>query len=90
MKELFDASGIGPALPEDRAGSGSRPTSNSPTRCSAAEAATGRSPRCSPIQTKRGKLAYFGLVTSSLSEMFGTRLSGELGLTAGFSSLDGD
>ena len=39
---------------------------------------------------KRAKLAYFGLVTSSLSEIFGTQMSGALGLTAGFSSLDGD
>jgi predicted lipoprotein len=30
------------------------------------------------------------LVTSSLSELFGVRLAGALGLTAGFSSLDGD
>jgi predicted lipoprotein len=39
---------------------------------------------------KRSKLAYFGLVTSSLSNIFGTQMSGALGLTAGFSSLDGD
>ena len=39
---------------------------------------------------KRAKLAYFGLVTSSLSDIFGTQMSGALGLTAGFSSLDGD
>ena len=33
---------------------------------------------------------HFRVVTSSLSELFGTRLSAEFGLTAGFSSLDGD
>lgn len=38
----------------------------------------------------RSKLSYFGVVTSSLSDLFGNRLAGELGLTAGFSSLDGD
>lgn len=38
----------------------------------------------------RSKLGYFALVTSSLSELFGKRLSAELGLTSGFSSLDGD
>lgn len=38
----------------------------------------------------RQKLAYFGVVTSSLSDLFGTQLSGALGLSAGFSSLDGD
>jgi len=39
---------------------------------------------------KRAKLAYVRIVTSSLSELIGTRLTSELGLTAGFSSLDGD
>lgn len=39
---------------------------------------------------RREKLDYFGTVTSSLSNLFGVRLSGEFGLTAGFSSLDGD
>lgn len=38
----------------------------------------------------REKLAYFRVVTSSLSDLFGTRLAGSLNLTAGFSSLDGD
>lgn len=38
----------------------------------------------------REKFTYFRVVTSSLSELFGTRLSGALGLSAGFSSLDGD
>lgn len=40
--------------------------------------------------TRREKLDYLGTVTSSLSNLFGVRLSGEFGLTAGFSSLDGD
>jgi len=39
---------------------------------------------------RRSKLAYTRLVTSSLSELFGVRLAGALGLSAGFSSLDGD
>ena len=39
---------------------------------------------------KREKLVYVRLVTSSLSELFGSRLAPALGLTAGFSSLDGD
>ena len=41
-------------------------------------------------EKKRGKLSYFNVVTSSLSELFGKRLAAEFGLTAGFSSLDGD
>ncbi|KQZ15275.1 peptidase M75, Imelysin [Mesorhizobium sp. Root554] len=39
---------------------------------------------------RRAKLDHFALVTSSLSTLFGVRLSGEFGLSAGFSSLDGD
>jgi len=41
-------------------------------------------------ESMRQKLSFFRVLTSSLSEMFGTRLSGALKLTAGFSSLDGD
>ncbi|WP_274626840.1 imelysin family protein [Arvimicrobium flavum] len=39
---------------------------------------------------RRAKLDYARLVTSSLSELFGVRLAAALGLSAGFSSLDGD
>ena len=38
----------------------------------------------------RKKLDYARIVSSSLSELFGVRLAGVLGLSAGFSSLDGD
>lgn len=38
----------------------------------------------------RKKLDYARIVSSSLSELFGVRLAGALGLSAGFSSLDGD
>lgn len=38
----------------------------------------------------REKLGYLVLVTSSLSDIFGTQLSPALGLSTGFSSLDGD
>ncbi len=39
---------------------------------------------------RRAKLHYVRIVTSSLSDLVGRQLSGEFGLTAGFSSLDGD
>ena len=39
---------------------------------------------------KRAKLDYVGIVTSGLSDLIGKNLTGEFGLTAGFSSLDGD
>ena len=39
---------------------------------------------------QRGGLPAFRLITSHLSELFGVNLSAALGLSAGFSSLDGD
>lgn len=39
---------------------------------------------------RRAKLDYARLVTSSLSDVIGRQITGEFGLTAGFSSLDGD
>jgi predicted lipoprotein len=39
---------------------------------------------------RRGRLDYLRVVTSSLSNFFGVNLAAALGLTAGFSSLDGD
>ncbi len=90
LKALLDASGIGAALPE-----GARWIAHSAdfefnNAINAAEAAKGPVDQALEYPAKRGKFAYFGVVTSSLSEIFGTRLSAELGLTAGFSSLDGD
>ncbi|WP_157014166.1 imelysin family protein [Mesorhizobium xinjiangense] len=41
-------------------------------------------------ETARGRIVYARIVTSGLSDLVGTGLSGEYGLTAGFSSLDGD
>lgn len=91
LKALFDVSGLGSTLPSD---SGWIPGSidfEFNNAMNAAKAAAG-----APVADlladpqRRGKLAYFGVVTSSLSELFGMRLSAAFGLTAGFSSLDGD
>ena len=41
-------------------------------------------------KNKRQALVITRLITSHLSELFGVKLAGELGLSAGFSSLDGD
>ena len=40
--------------------------------------------------SKRQALVVARLITSHLSELFGVKLAGELGISAGFSSLDGD
>jgi predicted lipoprotein len=55
-----------------------------------AKAVTGPIDEALADPERRKKLDHFGLVTSSLSNLFSTRLSAEFGLTAGFSSLDGD
>jgi predicted lipoprotein len=41
-------------------------------------------------EAQRNQLDHFRLTTSTLSELIGVRLTGALGLSAGFSSLDGD
>lgn len=90
MKALFDISGLAQALPDDQrwiAKSIDFEFNNGLNALASAD---------EPIEdvladpAKRGRLTYASVVTSSLSELFGTRLSGEFGLTAGFSSLDGD
>ena len=91
MKALFEASQLGDALPADHAlDRAVDRCSSSPTPAHAAAAADGpiADVLADPGQARQARL--FRLVTSSLSELFGTRLSGALGLTAGFSSLDGD
>jgi predicted lipoprotein len=90
LKTLFDASGIGPALPEASRWIAQSANFEFGNAINAAEATKGPVDDVLANPEKRGKLAYFGVVTSSLSEIFGTRLAAELGLTAGFSSLDGD
>lgn len=90
LKALLDASGIGPALPETARWIGQSADFEFNNAITAAKAAKGPVADVLADPAKRGKLAYFGVVTSSLTEIFGTRLSAELGLTAGFSSLDGD
>jgi predicted lipoprotein len=55
-----------------------------------ARAATGPIDEALADPARREKLEHFGLVTSTLSSLIGTRMTAEFGLTAGFSSLDGD
>ncbi len=90
MKALLEASKLAGALPADQAWMGKEALFEF---CNAANAAAGAEGPIADVLAdpdKRAKLAYFGLVTSSLSNIFGTQMSGALGLTAGFSSLDGD
>ncbi|WP_378945927.1 imelysin family protein [Mesorhizobium sp. ANAO-SY3R2] len=90
MKALFDASHFGSLLPADSEWIAQSIDFEFANALNTANAITGPIDVALADADKRGKLSYFGVVTSSLSELFGTRLAGALGLTAGFSSLDGD
>jgi predicted lipoprotein len=90
MRALLEASRLAGALPTDQAWMGKEALFELGNAANAAKAATGPIADVLADPDKRGKLTYFGLVTSSLSDIFGTQMSGALGLTAGFSSLDGD
>ena len=90
MKALLEVSKLVGALPADQAWMGNEALFEFSNAANAASAAEGPIADVLADPDKRAKLAYFSLVTSSLSEIFGTQMSGALGLTAGFSSLDGD
>ncbi|WP_406873241.1 imelysin family protein [Aminobacter sp. P9b] len=90
MKALFDASQFGNLLPADSRWVAQSIEFEFANAQNAVAAVSGPIDAALADTEMRGKLGYFGVVTSSLSELFGTRLAGALGLTAGFSSLDGD
>ncbi len=90
MRALFDASGLAAALPAASSWIAESIDFEFGNAINAAKAAEG--PVADVLQTPmlRGKLDYLRVVTSSLSDLFGKRLAAEFGVTAGFSSLDGD
>ncbi|MCX7305610.1 MAG: peptidase M75, Imelysin [Hyphomicrobiales bacterium] len=90
MRDLLEASHLADALPAEASYMGKSALFEFANAASAAKGADGPIAAVLADPDRRAKLAYFGLVTSSLSDIFGTQMSGALGLTAGFSSLDGD
>ena len=90
MKALFEAAGLGDQLSPDMHWIADSIKFEFGNAIDAANAADGPIAETLANEKKRGKLSYFNVVTSSLSELFGKRLAAEFGLTAGFSSLDGD
>lgn len=90
MEALLEASGLGKAVREEALWIESSALFEFGNAARAAAAANGPVADVLDDPARREKLVYLGLVTSGLSDIFGTSLSGELGLTAGFSSLDGD
>lgn len=90
MRALFVASHLGDALSPDAAWLADSAAGQFDN--AAATAATIDAPVESVLSDpeRRAQLEHLRLITSSLSDLFGTRISGDLGITAGFSSLDGD
>jgi predicted lipoprotein len=90
MRKLFEASRLAGLPPQDATWIADSIGFEFDNAESALEAADGPVAEMLADPARWEKLAYVRLVTSSLSELFGVRLAGALGLTAGFSSLDGD
>ncbi|SIT55200.1 Peptidase M75, Imelysin [Mesorhizobium prunaredense] len=90
MDALFQASQLGDALPPDARWMAESIHIQLVNGAADASAIRGPIDKALADPALRQKLDHFSLVTSSLSTLIGTRLTAEFGLTAGFSSLDGD
>ena len=90
LDRLFKVSRIGEALSGDARWMAESTHIQLANGVADARAASGPIDAVLADPEKRAKLEHFRLVTSSLSGLVGTRMTAEFGLTAGFSSLDGD
>ncbi|PDQ17302.1 peptidase M75, Imelysin [Mesorhizobium sanjuanii] len=90
MDALFEASKLGDALPQDSRWMAESIHIQLVNGAADASAVKGPVDKALADPAQRQKLDHFSLVTSSLTTLIGTRLTAEFGLTAGFSSLDGD
>lgn len=87
---LFEASKLGDAMPEDARWMAESIHIQLVNGIATARSVQGPIDKALADPVEREKLEHFALITSSLSGLIGTRLTAEFGLTAGFSSLDGD
>ncbi|MBB6413576.1 imelysin family protein [Mesorhizobium sangaii] len=90
IDDLFQASKLGDALPSDARWMAESIHIQLVNGVATAKAVSGPIDKALADPALRDKLDHFALITSSLSTLIGTRLTAEFGLTAGFSSLDGD
>ncbi|HHZ09437.1 MAG TPA: peptidase M75, Imelysin [Rhizobiales bacterium] len=90
LSRLFEASGIPDMLPTGQAWIAESIRFEFANAAHAADRADGPVDEALKDPARRNALSYLRIVTRSLSDLFGTKLAAELGLTAGFSSLDGD
>ncbi len=90
MDRLFTVSKIGKALSPEARWMADSTHIQLVNGVADARAVTGPVDEALADPARRAKLEHFALVTSTLSALIGTRMTAEFGLTAGFSSLDGD
>ena len=90
IDRLFQASHIGEALSPDARWMADSTHILLVNGAADARVVTGPIDEALADPARRAKLEHFALVTSTLSGLIGTRMTAEFGLTAGFSSLDGD
>ncbi|TIQ31104.1 MAG: peptidase M75, Imelysin [Mesorhizobium sp.] len=90
IDQLFQASELGDALPADARWMAESIHIQLTNGVATAKSVAGPIDKALADPALRAKLEHFALITSSLSTLIGTRMTAEFGLTAGFSSLDGD
>lgn len=90
VDQLFEVSKLGDALPADARWMAESIHIQLANGVATAQSVAGPIDKALADPALRDKLEHFALITSSLSTLIGTRMTAEFGLTAGFSSLDGD
>lgn len=90
IDKLFQASKLGGALPADARWMAESIHIQLTNGVATAKSVSGPIDKALADPALRDKLEHLALITSSLSTLIGTRMTAEFGLTAGFSSLDGD
>lgn len=90
LRKLLDASGLAGLLPDDAGWIAQSIGFEFDNAGRSSDLAAGPIAEVLGDTNKRKALEVVRLITSHLSELFGVTMAGELGLTAGFSSLDGD
>ncbi len=90
IDQLFQTSKLGDALPADGQWMAESIHIQLTNGVATAKSVAGPIDKALADPALRDKLEHFALITSSLSTLIGTRMTAAFGLTAGFSSLDGD
>lgn len=90
LAALYRISRLGDVLPEDLRWINASVSAQLANGAQDAEAFAGPIEDALADPLRRSRLDHLVLVTESLTNLIGTRLTGALNLTAGFSSLDGD